>query len=214
MTYHMQLAGATYMDIHAQGGGIHYTVGCVREATPTDLYTSLRGRMEAMMSCGTTTLEAKSGYGLTLEAELKMLQVLERAKQELPLTISSTYCGAHAVPRSVAENQIDDHAPSSYPTPSRGSTAEAATQDVICQQIPALQRYCEGGGLTIDNIDVFCEKGVFDTDASRRILRAGQEAGWKVNFHGDELHPMGSGEVRCNGSVFCRSPSSLSPSRS
>ena len=96
---HMQLAGASYMDIHAQGGGIHYTVDCVRQATPTELYDSLHRRLESMLACGTTTLEAKSGYGLTLETELKMLQVLEQAKKELPLTISSTYCGAHAVPR-------------------------------------------------------------------------------------------------------------------
>ena len=88
------------MDIHAQGGGIHYTVERVQQATPTELYDALRGRLERMMRCGTTSLEAKSGYGLKLDTELKMLQALERAKQELPLTISSTYCGAHAVPRS------------------------------------------------------------------------------------------------------------------
>ncbi|MCG8625685.1 MAG: hypothetical protein MJE68_27260 [Proteobacteria bacterium] len=70
-----------------------------------------------------------------------------------------------------------------------------ATQNIIDVQIPALKDLCSSGSLSIDNIDVFCEKGVFDTDASRRILRAGQEAGWKVNFHGDELHPMNSGEV-------------------
>ncbi len=95
----LQLDGATYMDIHAQGGGIHYTVECVRQATPTQLYDSLKGRLAEMLSCGTTTLEAKSGYGLDLETELKMLQVLETAKKSTPLTISSTYCGAHAVPR-------------------------------------------------------------------------------------------------------------------
>ena len=87
------------MDIHAMGGGIHYTVDQVRQATPTELYDALRRRLEAMLSCGTTTLEAKSGYGLSLEAELKMLRVLEQAKQDTPLTISSTYCGAHAVPK-------------------------------------------------------------------------------------------------------------------
>ena len=99
---HMQLAGATYMDVHAQGGGIHYTVNCVQKATPSELYDSLKPRLHQMLACGTTTLEAKSGYGLTLEAELKMLQVLEQAKRDTPLTISSTYCGAHAVPRFVA----------------------------------------------------------------------------------------------------------------
>ena len=77
----------------------------------------------------------------------------------------------------------------------RGSTAEVATQNIIDVQIPALKDLCSSGSVSIDNIDVFCETGVFDTDASRRILRAGQEAGWKVNFHGDELHPMNSGEV-------------------
>ena len=97
----IQLAGASYMDIHAQGGGIHFTVDCVQQAMPTQLYDSLKKRLEEMLSCGTTTLEAKSGYGLNLETELKMLQVLERAKKTLPLTISSTYCGAHAVPRLV-----------------------------------------------------------------------------------------------------------------
>ena len=81
----------------------------------------------------------------------------------------------------------------------RGSTAEDAAQNVINVQIPALHQLCEAGELSIDNIDVFCEKGVFDTDASRRILKAGQNVGWKLNFHGDQLHVMNSGEVR-NGS--------------
>lgn len=89
------------MDIHAQGGGIHFTVECVREATPTMLYEALRERLEGMVQAGTTTLEAKSGYGLDLESELKQLHVLELAKKQLSLTISSTYCGAHAVPKYV-----------------------------------------------------------------------------------------------------------------
>jgi imidazolonepropionase len=72
---------------------------------------------------------------------------------------------------------------------------EAATQDIISHQIPALYQHCLEGEVSVDNIDVFCEKGVFDVDASRRILRAGQEVGWKANFHGDELHSMNSGEV-------------------
>ena len=78
----------------------------------------------------------------------------------------------------------------------RGSTAEDAAQNIINVQIPALHQLCEAGELSIDNIDVFCEKGVFDTDASRRILKAGKNVGWKLNFHGDELHVMNSGEVR------------------
>lgn len=87
------------MDIHAKGGGIHYTVNCVRQATAEQLYESLKNRMSSMLRCGTTVVEAKSGYGLDLDNELKMLRVIERAKREHLMTISSTYCGAHAVPK-------------------------------------------------------------------------------------------------------------------
>ena len=87
------------MDIHAKGGGIHYTVNCVRQATPEQLYASLDCRLSAMLACGTTVVEAKSGYGLTLEHELKMLNVIERAKKDHAMTVSSTYCGAHAIPK-------------------------------------------------------------------------------------------------------------------
>ena len=94
-----QLAGATYMDIHAKGGGIHYTVNCVRQATAEQLYSSLDKRLSTMLCCGSTLVEAKSGYGLDLESELKMLRVIERAKREHTVSVSSTYCGAHAVPK-------------------------------------------------------------------------------------------------------------------
>ena len=77
----------------------------------------------------------------------------------------------------------------------RNSTAEETTQHIVNEQIPAIASLCESGDLHVDNIDVFCEKGVFDTDQSRRILVAGKNAGWQVNFHGDEIHPMNSGEV-------------------
>ena len=72
---------------------------------------------------------------------------------------------------------------------------EVAAQDIVDHQIPALYELCQEGVIGIDNIDVFCEKGVFDVETSRHILKAGQEVGWKVNFHGDELHSMKSGEV-------------------
>ena len=88
------------MDIHAKGGGIHYTVDCVHRASFDHLYASLTQRLTTMLRGGTTLVEAKSGYGLDLENEYKMLRVIEKAKQEHPITISSTYCGAHAVPRS------------------------------------------------------------------------------------------------------------------
>lgn len=89
------------MDIHQQGGGIHYTVNCVRQASPDQLYASLIDRLSAMLRCGTTAVEAKSGYGLDTTTEIKMLQVLNKAQQEHPISLSITYCGAHAVPKYV-----------------------------------------------------------------------------------------------------------------
>ena len=87
------------MDIHATGGGIHFTVDRVRQASFDDLYGSLSERLSAMLRCGTTLVEAKSGYGLDFESEYKMLEVIEKAKREHPISISTTYCGAHAVPK-------------------------------------------------------------------------------------------------------------------
>ncbi|KAL5517385.1 hypothetical protein EMCRGX_G002926 [Ephydatia muelleri] len=171
----MKLAGATYMDIHAMGAGIHFTVNCVRSSSEDELASSLCQRLWGMVACGTTVVEAKSGYGLNLEGEVKMLRVLERGRREHPITISSTYCGAHAVPK--------------------GSSMEAAVQDVLEVQIPHISSLCSSGELCVDNIDVFCEKNVFDIEATRKILKAGQKLGWKVNFHGDELHPTSSAEL-------------------
>lgn len=94
-----QLAGASYMDVHRAGGGIHFTVERTRAAAPPELLASLRGRLVRMQRAGTTLVECKSGYGLELQTELKMLEAIEEARRTLPINISSTYCGAHAVPR-------------------------------------------------------------------------------------------------------------------
>ncbi|KAL9959748.1 hypothetical protein ACROYT_G033103 [Oculina patagonica] len=171
----MKLAGATYMDIHKAGGGIGFTVEHVRKATEEELYTSLRKWLLRMLRSGTTLVEAKSGYGLDVESEMKMLRVIEKAKKELPIEISSTFCGAHSVPK--------------------GSTPEEATNNVVNDQIPKLQELIKNKEITVDNIDVFCEKGVFGLEETRRILEAGKAAGLALNFHGDELHPMKAAEL-------------------
>ena len=181
------------MDIHQQGGGIHYTVNCVRQASPDQLYASLINRLSAMLRCGTTVVEAKSGYGLDTKTEIKMLQVLNRAQQEHPISLSITYCGAHAVPKYVYCLSICPFV--YYFLNYRGSSAEEATDHILQEQIPAIVEECAQDQLHVDNIDVFCEKGVFDRNQSREILLAGKKAGWKINFHGDELHPMQCGEV-------------------
>ncbi|KAL3977141.1 vomeronasal 2 receptor [Sarotherodon galilaeus] len=171
----MKLAGATYMDVHRAGGGIHFTVEHTRAAPASDLLASLRSRLVRMQRAGTTLVECKSGYGLELQTELKMLEVIEEARRSLPINISATYCGAHAVPK--------------------GKTVVEATEDILRVQLPRLKERMSAGTLRVDNIDVFCEQGVFDLSSSRSILQAGKQMGLNINFHGDELHPMNSAQM-------------------
>ena len=87
------------MDVHKAGGGIHFTVEHTRAASEEALYELFERRLVGMIRCGTTLVECKSGYGLDVDTEVKMLKVIERAKRETNVDISSTYCGAHAVPK-------------------------------------------------------------------------------------------------------------------
>ncbi|XP_072257382.1 probable imidazolonepropionase [Pyxicephalus adspersus] len=171
----MKLAGATYMDIHQAGGGIHFTVNHTEAASEETLYCSFKQRLERMLRTGTTLVECKSGYGLQLESELKMLRVIERAYREMEIGISATYCGAHSVPK--------------------GKSAETAATEIIENHLPALKELAVNEEVHVDNIDVFCEKGVFDLQSTKRILQAGKAIGLNLNFHGDELNPMNSAEL-------------------
>jgi imidazolonepropionase len=114
----MKLAGATYMEVHAMGGGINSTVRSTRASSEDELIELLNKRLDRMLKCGTTLVEAKSGYGLDTATELKMLKVLHQAAQSHTIDIVSTYLGGHSVPDGV--------------------TAAAATQDIVQNQIPAL----------------------------------------------------------------------------
>uniref|UniRef100_A0A8C5NQ30 Probable imidazolonepropionase n=1 Tax=Junco hyemalis TaxID=40217 RepID=A0A8C5NQ30_JUNHY len=171
----MKLAGASYMEIHQAGGGIHFTVEHTRAASEAELLAGLQQRLGRMLRAGSTLVECKSGYGLDLHTELKMLRAIERARTSTDIGISSTYCGAHAVPR--------------------GKTAAEATDDIINNHLPKLKELKLSGEIQVNNIDVFCEKGVFDLESTRRILQAGKDIGLQINFHGDELHPMKSAEL-------------------
>lgn len=182
------------MDIHSKGGGIGYTVRCTCQASEEELYTSLSARLNAMLKNGTTLVETKSGYGLNKENEVKMLKVIERARREHVIGISSTYCGAHSIPRYILYSTY--HIEFYHSTIISGSTMEQATADVIDVQIPHIGKLMKSGDLVIDSIDVFCEKGVFDVDSTRRILLAGKAINLPANFHGDELHPMNAAEVQ------------------
>ncbi|CAB3402493.1 unnamed protein product [Caenorhabditis bovis] len=172
----MKLAGATYMEVQQMGGGIMFTTNKTREASEDDLKNDFLDVARKMLKNGTTTLEAKSGYGLDLDSEMKMLRVLSKASEEIPLEISSTFCGAHAVPK--------------------GSTESEQTR-LICDEILPLisKEKSEGKLKNLENIDVFCEKGVFEVESSRKILLAGKSAGLHVNFHAEELKYIGGVEM-------------------
>jgi imidazolonepropionase len=172
----MKLRGATYLEVQQAGGGIGYTTRCTREASEDELLASLLKRLDRMVKFGTTTIEGKSGYGLEPASELKMLRVLKRASDAHAIDIVSTFCGAHAVPA--------------------GLTSEEATVNVINEQLPQVLAERAQGLNNVENIDVFCEKGVFSREESRRILLAGKTTGGlRINFHGDELTPTLSGEL-------------------
>ncbi|GAB1599070.1 probable imidazolonepropionase isoform X1, partial [Argonauta hians] len=173
--FSLKLSGASYMELHKAGGGIHFTVEHTQRASEEELFESLKDRLWQMLQAGTTLVECKSGYGLNTETEVKMLTVIERAKREVPIDISSTFCGAHAVPK--------------------GKTAEEATYDVINNQLVHIKELMDSGKLHVDNIDVFCEKNVFEINESRAILEAGKKYGLAINFHGDELYPLKGAEM-------------------
>lgn len=164
------------MEVHKAGGGINFTVERTRKASEKDLYDLLMPRLNRMLRAGTTTAECKSGYGLDTDTEIKMLKVLEKAKKTQPVEISSTFLGAHSVPK--------------------GKRADDATKDVIEKQLAKVIKMNEMGQLNVENIDVFCEKGVFNVQQTKAILQAGREkANLRINFHGEELNNLGSAQM-------------------
>ena len=169
----MKLEGATYLDIHKAGGGIMFTVRHVREATEEDLYTHLMAQLDRMLHFGTTVAEVKSGYGLDLDSEVKMLRVIRRAELSHEVTVVANYLPAHSV------------------VP--GHTAESMVQDIVSNQIPVIKTLKEQGEINPELIDVFCEQGIFEVEETRAILQAGRSIGLKPNLHLEELKHLGSG---------------------
>ena len=171
----LKLKGASYMEIHQAGGGIGFTVSKTKAASEETLLDLYLQRLGLMLRNGTTLVESKSGYGLDAQTELKMLRVIEKAKSLQPIDISSTYCGAHSVPKGMSE--------------------ATATVDVLECQIPAVIDAIKSGEISVDSIDVFCEKGVFETESSKQILLKGKENGMMINFHAEELNYIGGVEM-------------------
>jgi imidazolonepropionase len=173
-----RLAGATYAQIAAEGGGIASTVRATRAASAEQLACETRLRLDDMLRCGTTTCEAKSGYGLTTESELKMLRVVRDLGRVHPIDIAPTFMGAHEIPIEFRERR------------------RAYVDLIVGEMIPAVA----SEGLA-DWCDVFCETGVFTPDESREILGAANRAGMKLRIHADELGASGGSEVAADMSA-------------
>jgi imidazolonepropionase len=167
-----RLAGATYAEIASGGGGILSTVKATRLATEDQLVASARERLAEMLRCGTTTAEAKSGYGLETATELKMLRAIRRLAAEQPVELSATFLGAHEIPVEYRDRR-DDY-----------------VNLLVDEMIPAVA--VEG---LAEWCDVFCETGVYTPAESRRILEAGARAGLRPRIHADELAASGGSDV-------------------
>ena len=172
--FELRLQGKSYLEIMEAGGGIVSTVRETRKASKKQLKDQTRSRLKRMLAHGTTTLEAKTGYGLNSDTELLMLQALLELDQEEPLDIVLTYLGAHAVPPE-------------YEGDTQGYT------DLVCKEmIPALAEWWPAQ--TKDSfpyIDVFCETGAFDLDQSRHILETARIYGFPIKIHADEFDNLG-----------------------
>lgn len=167
-----RLKGDSYMSIMERGGGIQSTVNATRETSREDLKKKARIFIERMAQMGVTTVEAKSGYGLDTDTEEKMLDVIDelRKDEDLPVSVVSTFLGAHAVPKEY-----------------KGRTEEYVDL-VIKEMLPRLKDKAEF-------CDIFTEKNVFEIEDSRRLMKAAKEAGYKLKFHADEIVTLGGAEL-------------------
>jgi imidazolonepropionase len=167
-----RLRGESYLKILEQGGGILSSVRATRQATREELLEKGRKRLDAFLSFGVTTVEGKSGYGLDHDTEIKQLEIMAELDRTHPVDIVSTFLGAHAVP---PEYKGD---PDGYVD----FLISAVLPDVASAK---LAEFC----------DVFCEKGVFSVEQSRRLLKAANLLGLKAKLHADEITPLGGAEL-------------------
>ncbi len=170
----MRCEGADYMDILAAGGGILNSADSTRAASDKRLFDVGWKALENSLSCGVTTIEIKSGYGLNTEAELKMLRAIKTLGKNHPVNVKATFLGAHAIPGEFKND------PDSYVDMVIGEMLPAVAEENLAE-------FC----------DVFIEDGVFSVDQGRRILEAGRKLGLKPKVHCDEIVPLGGTEMCC-----------------
>ena len=168
----MKLAGADYLDILKAGGGIIDTVRKTREADKSELYIKSAGFLDEMIGMGVTTCEAKSGYGLTTECEIKMLKVIRDLNARHYMDVVATFMGPHAVPPEY-EGRGDEYI------------------DMVCSEmLPAVKE-----DKLAEFCDVFCEDSVFNAEQSRRYLECARNMGFGLKVHADEIEAIGGSEL-------------------
>ncbi len=167
-----KIKGLSYEEIAQRGGGILNTARKMEDISEDDLYTSAIKRLKEISLLGTGAVEIKSGYGLTTETEIKMLRVIKRLKENSPLSIKSTFLGAHSIPTKYRDRQKD------------------YVDLVINEMIPQV-----AGEDLADYIDVFCDKGFFTEEDTERILMAGIKYGLRPKIHANELDYSGGIQV-------------------
>lgn len=179
--FEMRIGGASYMEIMAAGGGILSTMRQTREADEDALFSLAKARLDAMLALGSTTVEIKTGYGLDLPTELKMLRVIERLADAHPCTIVPTFLGAHTVP------------------PEFQDEPEGYVRLVIEAMLPAVWSWYEESTFARKKIplfcDVFCEDHAFNVAQSAKILARARELGFKLKIHVDQFNELGGLEM-------------------
>ena len=163
-----RIKGLTYQEIAAKGGGILNSAKKLQATTEEDLYEQSRVRLEEVIQLGTGAVEIKSGYGLTKDAELKMLRVIKKLKDNYPIPIKATFLGAHAVPATYKDNK------------------QGYLDMLISEVLPIIEE--EG---MADNIDIFCEQGYFDIADTEKILTAGKKYGLTPKIHVNQFNAIG-----------------------
>lgn len=166
--FQWRLAGESYMSIMEKGGGIAATTTATREASAEELTEAALLHLRSMLRMGVTTMEAKSGYGLDKETELRQLEVAKRLDEMQPIDVVSTYLGAHDI------------------APEYKGDPDGYINFIIREMLPIVKER----GLA-RNVDIFTEKNVFDLEQSRRLLSAAQDMGFATKMHADEIYPLG-----------------------
>lgn len=166
----MKIKGATYEEIAAKGGGILNSARKLQQTSEEELFERAMLRVKEIIHTGTGAVEIKSGYGLTTKDELKMLRVARRIGKESPLTVKTTFLGAHAVPKETTKEKYIDL--------------------ILREMIPAVAEE-----KLADYIDVFCEQGFFSMDETERIVEEGKKSGMKPRIHANQLHRSGGVQV-------------------